>query len=511
MKRLTNRSSWTAAALTAVVVLGAVQLSPAQVRQRNTGQALDSNYQVGSGGYNTVTGGNRGVNTQLDYGNRLVTGQVSGLARFRGQVGYDAADQLQVDVPSADLAGFRRQSVGLGDVLHGRTYDPGIYRDTSRTVLRLPEIRGGRTAADLANERRTLLTSDAGERLYRQSLEEYGTQVPPRGELLDTTPEIEQSTRGERYGTRLDKSLTARRVVSQPGSGALFGVARTRDRLELARELAESGLLGHEGSDVTRDTVEQRIEQSTRRPRALLDGNQGIDVSRSETGRDRYVLQKGQDIFLEVMANLAQARGEAEVQYLRTTVDRGKEQPRVEMDRREGVVIHSLAGSGRDLFNTNMRRAETKLAEGKFYDAAGRYELASIADPRNPLARVGMSLSLMGADEPLSAAWQLRKALRLFPGLVRTKVDVEALLGKERVASQLEQIDKRIERGVTDNDKSSLLMVKAFLARNTGRDKEARAAAKEMLELEIDGVDSKYARYILTGEWPRDGETRKSE
>jgi tetratricopeptide (TPR) repeat protein len=337
------------------------------------------------------------------------------------------------------------------------------------------------------------------------------TQAAPRGELLDVTPEVEQATRGEQYGTRLNESLTSRRVVSQPGSGALFGVARTRDRLELARELAESGLLGHEGTDVNRDTVEQRIQQSTRRPQALLDGNQGIDVSRTETGRDRYVLHKGQDVFLEVMANLAQESGEAEVQYLRTTVNTTKQQPRVELDRREGIVVHSLAGSGRDLFNTNMRRAEAKLTEGKFYDAAGRYELATIADPRNPLARVGMALSLMGADEPLSAAWQLRKALALFPGLVKTKIDVEALLGKKQVAAQLEQIDTRIERGVTDQDKSSLLMVKTFLARNAGRSDEARKAATELLELDTDGVTRKYARYVLTGEWTRDDEPRKTE
>ncbi len=123
-----------------MVATGMVSAAGGQVAQRNVGQALDANPQIGSGGFNTVTGGADGVNSQL-----FVTGQVTGLRSFRGNIGYFAPDQLQMNVPSAGLSDFNRRSAGVG-IIVGGGYVASPYYDRSATVFGVRGITGGYTA-----------------------------------------------------------------------------------------------------------------------------------------------------------------------------------------------------------------------------------------------------------------------------------------------------------------------------------------------------------------------------
>ncbi len=508
-----------------LVVLAVTAGLHAQVRQRNTGQALDANPQVGSGGYNTVTGGDRGVNTQLNRGNRFITGQVSGLANFRGQVEYSAADALNLDVPTASsLGGFRRQSVGIGDVLGGSTYRTNVYRESSRTTLSPRDVQRGAQGSDLLKQRRSLLDTEAGERLYAATRDRYTLMTSDRGELLSTSnleelsadrvPRAESTRRG---GDERRRDLLGGQV-SQPGAGALFSVLRSRDRQELAREL--SGLPMFDDEEGQRDvkvdpltgrpvSADDRIEQSNRRPYALLDDPNAETRGRDE-GQDpfeqsttRYYLQRNQDVFLEVMARLAQARGEAELQWMRTTVETDKQGPRVEFDKAEGLTVNTLAGAGSDLFNRNMQRAQEHLRKGRYYDAAGRYELAAVADARNPMARVGMALALTAADETVSAAFHLEKAIALYPDIAKVKFDLPEMLGKKAVQDIQQRFEKRSDREYDQRSQAGRLLVQAFLQENLGNHAEAKKFAEQLLEIEAASKPARaYATYISTGKWP---------
>ena len=64
-----------------------------------------------------------------------MTGQVTGLGRFRGNVGYLAPDELHMRMGTAALSDFRRASVGLSDVLLGVPYQAAPYYDRSSTAL----------------------------------------------------------------------------------------------------------------------------------------------------------------------------------------------------------------------------------------------------------------------------------------------------------------------------------------------------------------------------------------
>ncbi len=511
--------------LTLVAVLAVTMGAQAQVRQQNSGQALDANPQVGSGGYNTVVGGDRGVNTQLTRGNRYVTGQVSGLANFRGQVEYSAADALNLDVPTASsMGGFRRQSVGIDDVLGGRTYRTNVYREPSRTTLSPREVRRGTHASDLLKQQRSLLDSDAGERLYAATRDRYTLMTSDQGQRLATSnreelsdgriPRVESTRRGgdERRGDLLG------RQVSQPGAGALFSVLRSRDRQELARELSGLPMFADEENqrDVKVDpltgrpvSADDRIEESSRRPYALL-GDPNAETRGSEKGpgpleqsTTRYYLQRNQDVFLEVMARLAEARGEAELQWMRTTVEKTKQGPRVEFDKAEGLKVNTLAGAGSDLFNRNMQRAQEHLRKGRYYDAAGRYELAAVADARNPMARVGMALALTAADEAVSAAFHLEKAIALYPDIAKVKFDLPEMLSKKAVQDIQKRFEKRSDRQYDPRSQAGRLLVQTFLQENLGNHTEAKAFAEQLLKIEAASKTARaYATFISTGKWP---------
>ena len=92
---------------------------------------LDNSLQVGSGGINQLQ-------QQPDYsaGNDIVTGNVTGLDYFHGDVGYRAAGEFRGQTGSNDLFRFRAQSAPVNQNLqpgHVQNLRPTpIYRDQSR-------------------------------------------------------------------------------------------------------------------------------------------------------------------------------------------------------------------------------------------------------------------------------------------------------------------------------------------------------------------------------------------
>jgi hypothetical protein len=139
--------------------------------------------------------------------------------------------------------------------------------------------------------------------------------------------------------------------------------------------------------------------------------------------------------------------------------------PHVEMQRqieaeREGVEplpvppeevptqpLRSFVGSEQSQLNEYLAEAEALLHAGRYYQAAGRYELARTVAPNNPLPLLGRSMALLAAGEYLTSAGNLFHAIRLFDSLALYDLDMKAFVPDlamlDRRRADLEQ---RLER-----------------------------------------------------------------
>jgi hypothetical protein len=171
----------------------------------------------------------------------------------------------------------------------------------------------------------------------------------------------------------------------------------------------------------------------------------------------------------------------------------------VEYSPQKGLVLHGLAGIGRDQFNTIMASAEKFLKEGKFYDAAGAYREAAALNPSNPLPRVGLSLSLFEAGESLGSAHQLRRAAEIFPPVLTSRLEVANMTDVDLIRRRLDFLETRLANS-TLGPEPMLYFIAAFLHANLDQTDQAKEYAAK---LQASGVEdlvlADYARFLLTG------------
>jgi tetratricopeptide (TPR) repeat protein len=219
-----------------VIALGCVVLAAvtaaAQVQPSQSGTLLDSNFQVGSGGYNRVQGGVGGVNSQL-----YVTGQVSGLAGFGGSVPYYAANQLNMPLPSDSMTLFNRQSVGVQQVLGGNPYATTPYFSSNQTVL------GYRALVEGVNVPGSNVPAQPTGPMQMYDRYPYGPSISPTGGTLGQAPlSIGQGGLYALPPMSGNPALAAPLAAGQEGqlqSPNVFANLTDRQRLNLARQLME--------------------------------------------------------------------------------------------------------------------------------------------------------------------------------------------------------------------------------------------------------------------------------
>jgi len=486
-----------------------------QVYQIQGGNVLDANPQVGAGGYN------RPVPSGPDFSSQLyVTGQVSGLGAFHGRMAYFAADQLHLNLPSAQLSDFDRRAVGLPQVLAGQPYLPSAYRERTTTLLRMDDILAGRTlpgTGAAVPPTAASVTSELGRRLYVDALSDYSPlSSPVTGAAL--APQFGAGSVSQRTGhaTPGGRILLPTAITpAAPALGAstgmsterdLFGLPRSEDQTALARELyAQARQYG------LRDTrVDARVDANAPTGAGEPVAIKPAATSVVPTPTDMEPTS-GQDAFLDVLWQLNRRRKllEATSQPAGTTpldanafsaapsVTRLPGSSLVEAGPDNRIVIHALAGQSKDLFNLRMGKARERLQSGRYYDAADLYETASLVDTRNPLARIGMGLSLLGAGESLSAAHQLERALAVFPPIAQTRLDLDRVMGEKAVESQLRLLEERIARADPDTRKM-LQFLATFLYYNAGQDDKAKTYAEKLRDVAApDSIVRSYAEAVL--------------
>jgi len=593
-----NEAKRMIATAAAVLVLAAVGVG--QVRRTQPGQVLDANSLVGSGGANTPIRGGMRFDSQL-----YVNGQVTGLGAFRGGVGYRAANQLGLSLPSAGLSNFHRQSTGLQDVLGGATAGVGAlpYYDRATTVLSVRGITSGMTLPGSNVPKYDRITPGVAHRLYVDAMVNYGavtrklpgrmlsmpltasqvplarsmdpTADPTADPMMDPTlpsylvPTLTGDDPADRFSTSVP--VVRRTAPVRPGSAALFGVLRTEDRYDLARELYEAGL--EEGADEPADRrVDGAVPDAKPAPApktssaGSIPGKQPARTETSVAGRvlaalggrnDRVVIpEKNQDVFLDMLVELRSQGAEdapepekkppaedpligpkpVEVSEIPKAAGKGaderipvtgkgiiivttqpdtpeKTQPDetelVERDAGGGLILHGLAGQSRDRFNQYMAAAEAKLRSGAYEQATYSYQYAITLDGRNPLARMGMSLSLLASGEPLRAAMHLRRAMELFPPMMETRVDVAAIMDSSVLERQLLVIDKRLDASLNKVE-PLLAFLSAYMHCNANEMVDAKRYARRLKAAAPDDpLYVAFAEFVLTGKRPAEADDKK--
>ena len=442
------------------------------------GRLLDANPRVGSGGRNSTLPTYRPLNSQL-----YVTGQVTGLGRFRGTVGYTPENELSAEVPSAVLDDFRRQSVGLEDVTSGQaTYVTSPYLSRTRGVQTRSNVLqrdmlpsyGPRGAQDSAYDRdfydrfalRGIVPSY--EQLMRSPAAETGMGITtPRGDLQNL---YDLNVQGNR-----------------PGAEALLGLLDSSQRQSLARELSRLGQRRREALDEDYYANERNLPRS-------LQGSDGAPVrvppvegQRSEDAelQGQGLPKPGEDVFFDLL-NHFRANEPRSV--------RPSEGPDAVLQSaaRRTVTIDRLAGSSSDPTNALMRLGQEQLGQGRFYDAAEQFGQAIVREGRNPLAHVGRGLSLFAAGEPAAAAQEMETSLQLFPEMMATRVSVMELLDQRVYERRMDNLERQL---AGDNPDPNLLFLATYLSHNAGDSERAGKFARMLRNQTSTDNRSYFSRY----------------
>jgi hypothetical protein len=508
-----------------------------QVVPTQDGRELDASPALGSR-YNYETPQGQ-INSQL-----YVTGQVSGLAYFHGSPGYISGDQLQTNVPSSVQSDFNRRSMDLSQALGGQTYLPSPYYSRGQTVLGLNSILTGRAAPGSNVPIATVPSATSlGQQLYVDAMADYRTGEANRG-ARTMMPEVSRTLPGAQSPLVAGGAMpnvatilaTPVRLEPTPATnalpaGGLFGVSGGQQQADLARELylqahpeqIDAQKQPQQPEGMITDKLDAAVPgasppgQGQPSPSAApaAPGQQDANQPGALVALGGLIQKlpatpvRNQDVFMDMLVTL---RRDRESRKERALVAAGLvPQPAtaapiqavpnggslVEDQDGRPMVLHGLAGESKDRFNLQMTLAGEHLRANQYYDAAYAYETASYQDKRNPLARIGRGLSLLGAGESLSASYEIERAVQMFPMLSKARIDLPAVMNAEVVRKQLELLDERVKTA-SPEARQRLEFLATFLYYNDQQFDKARTYAQKLVKsIQNESLLRAYAEDVL--------------
>jgi hypothetical protein len=519
-----------AAGLSVLVAFASGQVLPTQ-----DGHALDASPAVGSR-YNYETPQGPQINSQL-----YVTGQVSGLAYFHGSPGYVSGDQLQTNVPSSALSDFSRRSTDLSQALGGQAYLPSPYYSRGQTVLGLGSIMAGRAAPGSNVPIATVPSATSlGQQLYVDAMADYRINQANRG-ARTLAPEMSRTLPGAQpmlvaggamtnVGTIFNTPVRLAPAMEAGAlpAGGLFGVSGGQQQAELARELYlqthPEQIVAQRQPQQLQGAITDKLDAAVPGASPLGQGQPDLIVAPAQQDPNQPGAQaalsgsiqklpgtpaRNQDVFMDMLVALRRDRDSRKEQALMAAGL--SPQPAAAAAVRIGpvvgalvenlggtsMVLHGLAGESKDRFNIQMTLAGEQLRANQYYDAAYTYETASYHDKRNPLARVGRGLSLLGAGESLSASYEIERAVQLFPMLSKARIDLPAVMNAEVVRKQLDLLDERVKTA-SPEARQRLEFLATFLYYNNQQFDKAKTYAQKLVKsIQNESLLRAYAEDVL--------------
>ena len=479
-----------------VAVVAMASLAGAQQDTRvQSGNVLDANPQVGSGGVNPSAQPYSPINSQL-----YVTGQVTGLAGFRGDVGYFGTDQLHLTLPGASVRAFEQRSVGAYQAVHGApTYRTQGYLDRAQTVLSVRGISSGATATGTNIPLHSTLSTSVANELYGTVTRPYRTLYETPGVTSTAMPSIGRETLAPVWvRSSADQTPDRYAGVDRPGATALFGLPWLDEREQLVQELRQRAQADElEDEDVR---IGERMDTRIDTEGFSLDPLPVTGGEDEETISLRGLPRPGDDAFHDLLMALRHQQIAAA----------GEDAEPVEAEDGQTddlIAISFLGGEHRDYFNEFMTEGDELLRAGQYYDAADKYRGAITINPQNPMARLGAALALFGAGESYSAAMYLRSAMRLFPPLIETRLDIAAMMDVNTFDDRLDEFKRQIRERPELPERPGPLLLATYLHNSIGQRVEARRYALRLRAVAHgDEIYQAYAQFVLTGQRP-DGDS----
>jgi len=132
-----------------------------------------------------------------------------------------------------------------------------------------------------------------------------------------------------------------------------------------------------------------------------------------------------------------------------------------------------------DKFNQHMKAAEVHLKQGRYYQAADTYTLASIYKSDEPLSCAGKSHALFAAGEYMRSALFLSRALKISPEQAKTKVDFLAIFGdQDKLEKRVADVGEWLQR----SGAAELQFLLGYVYYQTGRLQDAQKAINSAYE-----------------------------
>lgn len=508
------------------------------------GRALDGNLQAG-GGYNTVRPDQRQI---YQYRNAMLTGNVP-IRSFRGNLGYTAPNDFRGELGSDEVFRFERDSFFSGLALQGfRSVE--VVRDVIRTSnpnefarFSVSRIGSGVSLADVRVRQGDQLYLPVGgvpvndvtqTTRFLRSLSERDAMGATMGSVVGYGQNAQGGTI-EIAASPL-RGLFAEEILSAEDARALADPSRAPSnqfeptRFEngvdpyvdlLDRFAQTAGEEETEGEDETTGTESEGLSE----PESLQDRLDRLMTFEEQLRQFTDVIQK-REAEAEAAAE-AEAEGEGEESDggSRMTPEGGPsfgplsrmEQQRERMRRltremlRERIqyerpIVTDLAGTMDDLFNRQMRRAETLLADGRYFDAEAQFSGALEFRPNHPLAEVGLLNAQVGAGLFISAGTTLRRVAAAHPEVLVANYAEHLMPTMERRSDVLAILEKRLDEDSSFATTAALLV--AYLG-HLDQDPELVGRGLDALERQGD-PDNLHA--LLSGIWldpvEDDGEDR---
>jgi hypothetical protein len=516
-------------------------------RASGSGNILDANTQLGSGGANAGS-------IPVDYGarNLIVTGSVPGGRGFRGSVGYTADTDFRGRTGSDDNFAFRADSAfsnpafsasavsrdrflvaqGLGVFEYRRESTPlsaaneRAVREQTDSRLRLDRANAqmsfGRGNYDIGGDRTIIsTTTQTGELVryiisplrglqienLRDPLTRAGIGVYERARARQdmaaglTTMDDYQRMRAasaldvpdpRRVDQRLRPQSEAERLRVE--SNKVLPQSYL-DIVEAVNKSAESA--AGDGAATPEDlmgtpSLLERVRESitpaptrTRRP-----GTTETDAATPATG-DGKSDSSGSLISPDGTPRSGEAEREAARIKERGAIISVDEAARI---LRHGRTIDSLSRDDRRRVDELARQGEAALRAGDYFRAERRFEQAQSLASDNPLAEVGIAHAQLGAGLYLSAALTLRNLFEAFPELIDARYDRALLPAPDRLATAIAIMRERIKRG---DDVQGYGLILAYIGHQTAD----RAMVEEGLAVIQGNERLDTVRKLLEGVW----------
>jgi len=508
-------------------------------RAAGSGNILDANTQLGSGGANAGS-------IPVDYSarNLLVTGSVPGGRGFRGSVGYTADKDFAARTGSDDLYAFRADSAfsnpgfasspfardrflvaqGLGVFEYRRESTPStvdnaaVLRDQPESRLRLDranaqmsfgrgnwEINADRTIATTTSTRneplryvisplRGLQIENMTDPLTRGGLSLY-ERARARQDIatgLTTIDEYKRVRTGmgleptdpRRVDRRLRPEAEADRLKVDATKVMPKAYLDILDAVNAEQKPAAAGAEGEQDMRSPLDKVRETLEPLRPQQKPAAANPDATKPAVGGAGSESLVSPDG-------TPRSGEAGRESDREKRRGALLSIDEAARI---LRHQKVVTELGREDKRRVDELVKQGEAALREGDYFRAERRFEQAQGLAADNPLTDAGIAHAQLGAGLYLSASLTLRNLFTSFPELIDARYDRALLPAQDRLDTATAIMRQRMQRG---DDVAGYGLILAYIGHQTAN----RALVEEGLAGIAGNEKLDTTRKLLEGVW----------